>query len=121
MREKGAGMVVPPRARPQSGSRFVTLSRQPAALTVAVILVVAAVFALIVRISGPGQVTDSGMAYVTLAGRPPSYHGAVIPLDLATRRVGKPIKAGPNLVAIALIPGTTSAYVVNNLHAVTLG
>jgi YVTN family beta-propeller protein len=43
-----------------------------------------------------------------------SGSGSVTPVDLATRRAGRPIRVGRHPVAIAVRPGGQTAYVVNN-------
>ena len=43
-----------------------------------------------------------------------SGSGSVTPIDLATRRAGRPIRVGKHPLAIAVRPGGQTAYVVNN-------
>ena len=44
------------------------------------------------------------MLFSTLAGKPLSWPGQVIPIRVATNSTGKPIKVGKLPIAIAIVP-----------------
>ncbi len=68
----------------QAPSRYLALSRRQLTIAAVTLVVLAAALTEVVLSGGPGVVTDTGTACIAVAGRPPAYRGAVVPVDLAT-------------------------------------